>query len=423
MSAHLYINSKGRAVTRHSFSGGSDFSHCAQFYKLKRTDGWTEKELHAYFEFGKAVEAGWQFYHENGLDLAGAINAFFNGYLKAEGWNKQKDKPLTYTAVEGDWDALAASGREMIQLYALTLPFLPIAINPVPKFQTELQKEVFPSTKLAGIEFVAYIDMIAQTDWRRLLGPNPDPATMNPLQVLDQKQKILVDCKTAAKPLPKIVGIAGMSKQLKTYSWLADISQVAFLRFIKTNRSFERGSEVILLEDLGNIKSGTTVQVIKYQEFEPTVPEKPADPAKPRSKPKPAIPEQPEELWIVREVNEIAQMFKICGSGQTREEKENRETYIKTNAALVDKTKVTKQRIEFVRATISKADQQEMATKIGREIAAIHNANETDYWPKEGDITYPNDKCPKCPMLGLCLNNPSLRDEKVERKDQLSEFD
>lgn len=402
--AHLYVNSKGYAVRRHSHSAGSDFSHCNAYYKYKRVDGWVEKEQHAYFEFGKAVEAAVQFYHESNLDLRGAVDAFFNGYLKAEGWNKQKNKPLTYTAVEGSWESLADSGCEMIKLYALILPSLPYALNPVPKFQTELSKEVFPGTKLAGIEFIAYLDMIAQL--------------RQSLPIVGQKpQKILVDIKTAAKPLPKIVGIAGMSKQLKTYSWLADISAVAFLRFIKTNRSFERGSEVILLDDAGDLKAGTSAFVIKYQEFEAAIL---ADIEKPKSKDK---PQKDEELWVVQLADKIEDMFATCGRGQTNAEKAAREEFIKANAVKIDPAKVTKQRIEFVRATISKEDQQEMATSIGREIAAIHHADQTDTWAKQGDITFPNDACVRCPYLGICLNNPSMRDEKVHRVNQVSEFD
>jgi len=42
------------------------------------------------------------------------------------------------------------------------------------------------------------------------------------------------------------------------------------------------------------------------------------------------------------------------------------------------------------------------------------DANERNYWPQDGrGIRFPNNNCTVCPMIGLCIGDDKLRDEKL----------
>ena len=400
----LYVNSKGFEVTRHSYSASDTYKFCAQKYKLARVDGWTEKVKNASQQFGIAIEDAIRFYHETDLDLPAALNKF------ATDWAVHKaDTELHYTDTEKNWESLNLSGRELLQLYALRLPSLPILTNPVPKFQVQYSKEVFPGTKLAGIEFIAYVDMIAHAksiparDKNGNIIPYAHTSVVHP--------KILIDIKTSGVALDTTPGILALDQQLRTYAWVTDIETVAFLWLVKTNRSIEKGSWVSLLADAGKFRAGDRAVVIKYQEAKEA---EPADPEKLKSKPKPAIPE---ETWIVHHTSVIEEMISRCGGGQTKAEKEARDIFIRENATLVPKENLTKQRVQFETANISLADRAEAATSVGHDIAQIVHANEQNYWPKNGGVRFPNNRCGFCAYRGICLNNSELRDQLVERKN------
>jgi hypothetical protein len=387
--AYLYVNAQGREVRSHSYSAGSLFHECAQKYKLARLDGWKEREQRASMQFGIALEAAIKTYHE--LDLAEALITFRSI------WGPLQNAALTYTHTEQNWEALGKSGEEMIRLYDLRLPLFPISPSYV-KFQIKYYKELFPGTEMAGIEFVAYVDMLTKS--RANLG---DP--------------MIVDIKTSGVALDSTPGILALDQQLRTYAWVTGISEVGFLWFQKCGRSLERGDFVALLENAGaqsepKLYAGESAVVIKYQEAEPA---RPADPEKPRSKSKEAVPE---ETWIVENESVIEQMFEKCGRGQTKEEKDARTAFIQTNAVKVDKNTLTRQRVSFVSAHIGAAEQLEAARQIGQDVAQIVYSNQENFWPLQGGIRYPNNKCCSCAMRGNCLTNAELRDKLVFRSDE-----
>lgn len=383
--AYLYVNSKGREVRSHSYSGGSLFRECAQKYKLARIDGWQDRELRASLEFGKAVESAVQFHHLN--KLSGGPEEF------ARLWELQKNVDLKYTAAEGDWATLAKSGVEMLKLYHIRLSLFPFDLSVAPEFQIKYYKEMFPGTDMSGIEFVAYIDMRVCSK-------------------ISLGDALIVDIKTSAKELPHESAMLGLDQQLRSYAWVTGVPDVAFLNFIKTGRSLERGSHVALLENVGKFTKGQHAVVIKYQDYEPAIP---ANPAKPKSKPKEEVPE---ETWIVENEDVIERMFKDCGRGQTNEEKLLRGTFIQQNATPIDKEFLTKQRIQFVNTHIGLSEQIEASRAIAQDVAQIVYSNQEDFWPLQGGIRFPNDKCVRCSMRGICLQNSQLRDTLVFRSDE-----
>src|ERR1700690_610038 len=118
----LYINSNGVEWHKHSFSAGADFDTSPLKYRLRRIDGWREKDIKGSFRFGPALESAIQFHNENGG--SGGLEEF------TRLWNDHREnKEITYTKTEADWASLLRAGREMMMLYAIRLPLLPIPLE------------------------------------------------------------------------------------------------------------------------------------------------------------------------------------------------------------------------------------------------------------------------------------------------------
>ena len=188
---HLYINHKGYPVTRHSYSGSESFDYCARKYYLERVQGWSQKEQRSSTFFGKALEAAITYWHQHREDTANAVQEFNRL------WAESKDKDYTYAKTDKDWETLSLDGQELVRLYAILYPTFPYVVtNPQESFQQECNFEVFPGTKLEGIEFTAFIDLIAK---------------------LKTGAPLIIDMKTSGKDIPELTVL---DPQLRSYSWV-----------------------------------------------------------------------------------------------------------------------------------------------------------------------------------------------------------
>lgn len=302
----------------------------------------------------------------------------------AKGWLHHKtNTEMKYSATEGDWETLRATGHEMLKLYHLRLPLFPISRDSAPRFQVNLKKEIFPNSRLAGIEITSYLDMIATSK-----------ATLS--------GRMLVDIKCMATPLNMTPGILRLDEQLKVYSWLSDIPDVGFLWFQKCGRGMEKNSHVFLLENVADMKAGGNAWVARYDEADSEFDE--------------------DVVWLVDSEEKIQLMDAAQGRKngkleQTKDAKARKEEWLAANAHKVKPFAVTKQRVNFATATMTPADRQEAADVIGNDIIRIVAANEKGFWPKEGGLRFPNNRCTGCEMRGICINNEQLRDALVERAD------
>lgn len=375
--AYLYVNSKGQEIRRHSYSAGDTFHFCNKKYELQRKRGYREKEQRASMAFGKAIEDAVRFYHltNNCLDAVGHFSLL---------WEALRNEPLVYTATEVDWQSLLLSGQELIRLYHLKLPWLPFKAENI-KFQTELTKEVFPQTDLAGIEFVAYVDMIAEAK----TGGN-----------------IVIDIKTSGTMLDTTPGIHALDQQLRSYSWITGIAEVGFLVLVKTDRGLSKGSWVSLLQGVEDpagrggefsYNAGNMAIVAQAPKGDDT-----------------------DMVWIVKPTVNLDDLKAAGGERpNTKGGKFQKSAWMANNAALVPKTILTKQRIQFLPATVDAEAQQEAADQIGEDITLIVRANQSNKWKKQGGTRYPNNKCSMCSMRGICLKDDRLRDELLTRDDIL----
>ena len=377
----LYTNPKGKPVTIHSYSAGQEFQNCRRKYKLSRIDGWKEKEKRASFEFGKCIEDSIRFFHESGMKMGASGEEFTRLWIKY-----QDNKELTYTDKESSWENMHQMGIEMMALYEINLPSFPIY---KPQFQLSYRKEVFPNSELSGLEFIAYIDMLVKR-------PEDEP--------------MIIDIKTASQELDETPNILSLDSQLCAYGWVSGILNVGFIWFTKSKIGpYKKGDEVTLLAktffngigltDPGehftvlehDVESGT-VKMVRPQDFIPLC----------------------EELAA------------ITGKGSTAKKSDLIQNYQdKGKLFFPDAKAVTKQRLQFVTARLNPDDVKEMGEAIGQEIIDIADASERNFFPKEPSIRGLLKKCQMCCMLGICLGDKKIRDERVIRinSDWLDEIE
>src|ERR1700719_961825 len=143
--AFLYISPSGKPWTRHSYSAGNTFDQSPLKYYLQKVEGWREKDTKARFLFGKALEEAIQWFHEHDGNAQGAVQQFIE---KWQGHAAHKE--LQYTKVEKYWATLLKTVVEMIRLYAVRQPSLPIPLGGQTIFQKEFSKEVFIGDPVYG---------------------------------------------------------------------------------------------------------------------------------------------------------------------------------------------------------------------------------------------------------------------------------
>jgi len=237
--AHLYINSKGYPVTYHSYSGSDSFNGCNRKYYLERVQGWTERTESAAKFFGTCVEQAVQYYHQRAKKIDDAIVEF------TRLWEEHKDKPYRYGKTERDWKTLSLNGQEMVRLYAILYPNFPYTVpEPRDAFQVKDEFEVFPGTKLAGINFTAYIDLLAQDK--------------------ESAEPVIIDLKVSGAKMPELVVL---DPQLRAYAWERKSGRVGFLWFHKAGRLIKKGDTVYTLESVLGIPAGTEVEVTGSDAF------------------------------------------------------------------------------------------------------------------------------------------------------------
>src|ERR1700719_379911 len=245
MTNCLYINPKGTAWRKHSYSAGNLFDRSPHLYYLQKILGWKQKDNKGSFAFGKALEEAIQHHHENNGE--GTIDAFTTR------WDVHKDnKEMTYTKTEKDWASLRRTGIDMLRLYIIRQPSLPISMGSTTIFQREYSKELLPGDAHYGeIEFAGKLDIISYVDPEHPLLPRlnwkPEYGPLRPL---------IVDIKTSAVDFPEMYGMAAFDLQLRAYSFLTGIRDASLLWFVKKGHSFQKGSSISLLEDAGQFKAG-----------------------------------------------------------------------------------------------------------------------------------------------------------------------
>lgn len=376
---HLYISAKGTPWKKHSYSAGNDFDQAPLKYYLRRVLGWRERDNKAAFKFGRALEEAIQFHHDNG---SGGVEDFIRR------WSAHKEEQLKYTKTEKDWEWLGRMGNEMMQLYLIRLDKLPIPIGGRSVFQREYSKEVFPGDPNYGeIEDAGKLDIVAYND--------PNHSMLAPIQWRPEYgvlRPVIIDIKTTARDYPENPGIAAFDKQLRRYSWLSGIRDVAFLVFKKTGHSLGKGNSVTFIRDAG-IDGG-----------------KPGDEAV-------VAQTTDDSVYVVRNDFLISEMEKAQGKNAkgkldtTKAAEARKEAWLQQNALLVQPSYLTRQRIQFSSGFVTKESADEAGLIAGGQIVRIVNASKNKQWPNTFGIRFPNDDRNDPYFRAFVLNDKAFQQE------------
>jgi hypothetical protein len=367
----LYTNAQGFPVFNHSHSGGKDFS-CPKKYFWKRVQGWQPRDERAALQFGKCVESAIQYYHVQGMEPGSGVDEF-----KKLWWHYKDDTTITYTEKSGDWEDHYRMGSEMLALYEIEQPKLPIDNI---QFQVNIKTELLPDTEYEGIKYTTILDMICGVD------PSHPGYALLPAITEQGPRKLIIDIKTSASSYYTDPRLSALDDQLRDYAWATGIETVAFMVLVKNHSSIGVGDWVTVLrgDDAG-------------------------------------------KKYIVLDINDerllvfpnkslydeyISRRESIKGKG-AKEAKEVLLAEYFYKAKRFRREDVTKQRIQFLAAVISQEDMQEARNSAILEAVEIAGCSEKNYFPKKPGVRFPNNVCTTCECLGLCINDRELVKEKL----------
>lgn len=386
MSGFLYINSKGDKKYRHSYSAGITYDKSPYAYYLQKILGWRPRDDKAAFRFGRALEESIQYHHDNNGD--GAVQDFIQRWTASK-----EDTYLKYTKVEGNWESLLKSGTEMVKLYVLRQPSLPIPLGGQSVWQREYTKEVFPGDETyGGIEFFGKLDIVTYVDpnhpllpkmtWRNEWGP---------------LRPSIIDIKTSGDDFPERPGLAAFDKQLRTYSWLTGIPTAGFLWFKKCGHRLQKGVSVTLLEKAGEFAAGDEAVVVKVDGDHAWL--------------------LGNDYWI--DEMEKAQGLKEDGSViQTNAAKAKGMEWLKEHGVLASTSLLTRQRLQFNVGLVSNKSAQEAGQLAASQIVRIVNSWNNKSWPSNFGVRYPNNDINDPYFRAFVLDEKAFRDENFTKSDQ-----
>jgi hypothetical protein len=352
--AFLYITPTGIPWRKHSYSAGLDFEQSPSKYYYRRVLGWKQRDNKASLKFGRTFESALQYFHEGGFALGSGIAEF------TRLWEAFKNEALAYTKKEKDWANLNRVGREMLRLYEIRQPSLPLTANSV--FQREYSKEVFPNDPNYGeIEDAGKIDLISY--------PVPDHPL---LPRLDWKPEyglvrpVLVDIKTSGVNYTDIAGEAAHDAQLRRYAWLSGIYTVGFLWFSKQGHRLVKGSSVTLLEDAEDYVAGDEAVVANVQ--------------------------KDGSVYLVRSDFFVEEMEKAQGRKKnedgtegaldtTKDATARKDLWLAQNAVLVNPEQLTRQRLQWNCGMVSPESAEEAGYIAADQIVSIVNSWKRKKWP------------------------------------------
>jgi hypothetical protein len=370
----IFKDYKGREINTWSYSAGTTFDFCQKKFELSRILGWRSKDTLAASKFGVAIEEAIQFFHQNGNKPESGIDEFKRVWLKFQ------KMELVYKAKEGTWEDLYKAGSELMHLYEVMVPSLPIVR---PEFQLNYKKEVFPGTALSGIEDQGFVDMLSRAPWNHRLLPTvkaPADSAYRPL---------IIDIKSSGKGLDATPDLIQLDPQLRRYAWQSGIRDVGFLWFHRMKPGLEKGTGVTILESFENWKPLDKAEVVQIQETKVLI----------------ATAENAEAFS--KAISEIK------GKGSTEKKEQLLEEW-KTEGKIstVDSSILTKQRIRFVAVRIPEEDVIEEGKIVGRQIVEAKAAADRSFFPKTGaGVRFPKQNCVWCEQRGNCLQNSEIRDK------------
>jgi hypothetical protein len=273
-------------------------------------------------------------------------------------------------------------------------PRLPIPLGGRSVFQRDYAKEVFPGDPNYGeiedagkLDIVCYVDphhpMLPKVEWK------PEYGDVRP---------VIVDIKTAAQDFPEQPGMAGFDAQLRRYSWLSGIRDVALLWFKKSGLGYKKGYSVTFIEAAGTYAPGDEAVVAKVED---------------------------NGIWVVRNDFMLLEMDKAQGKkgeklNQTLEAKLRAASWLEQYGLFVPDTSLTRQRLQFNAGFVTQASAEDAGRNAGRQIVGIVNAWKTQQWPNTFGIRYPHDDRNDSYFRGFVLGDENYKKQNFTKSDEES---
>ena len=180
----------------YSFTQISQYLRCPRQYRYRYLDGWREREDRASMIFGRSFENALAAYFRREDPPA----TFFKE------WQQQQNAPLAYTKNDS-WDRLYHQAIHLLERFAQD-DRVQIR-SPKRNLQVKLTRSL-----PCGGDFVSYVDAIGEVDG----------------------MKCIIDWKTTTSRYPEQPeGLLALDPQLVCYSWMAGISEVALVVFVRKN--------------------------------------------------------------------------------------------------------------------------------------------------------------------------------------------
>jgi hypothetical protein len=217
----------------YSFTQINQYLRCPRQYRYRYLDGWREKEGRASMIFGRCFE--------------NAVGAYFRRkdptatFFKE--WKQQRDASLAYTKNDS-WDRLYHQGVHLLERFAQDDR---VQIRkPRQNLQVKLTRSI-PS----GNDFVSFVDAIGEVDGT----------------------KCIIDWKTTTSRYPEQPdGLLALDPQLVCYSWMAGLSEVSLVVFVRKSAPEIQYLKTIIDEtqrrEFGQLVE-TTVNQIEAGQFLP----------------------------------------------------------------------------------------------------------------------------------------------------------
>jgi hypothetical protein len=217
----------------YSFTQISQYLRCPRQYRYRYLDGWREREDRASMIFGRCFENALSAYFRREDPTA----TFFKE------WQQQQGAPLAYTKNDC-WDRLYHQGIHLLERFAQD-DRVQIR-SPKQNLQVKLTRSL-----PGGGDFVSYVDAIGEVDGT----------------------KCIIDWKTTTSRYPEQPdGLLALDPQLVCYSWMAGISDVALVVFVRKNAPEVQYLKTTIDEDqrreFGQLVE-TTVHQIEAGQFLP----------------------------------------------------------------------------------------------------------------------------------------------------------
>ncbi|VVB52922.1 Uncharacterised protein [uncultured archaeon] len=383
--AYLYVNAKGRPWRKHSYSAGNVFDQSPMKYYYQKVLGWKEFDNKASFFFGRALEESIQFHHEHGGQ--GAVEDF------KRRWAAHKDREnVRYTDKEKNWATCLQMGQEMLKLYIVVQPSLPIPLGGGAVFQREYSKEVFPNDpNYGGIEDAGKLDIIAYAD-----ANHERLAKVDIRQFTGGIRPVIIDIKTGQVDFPEQQGMAAFDGQLRRYSWLSGIRDVAFLWFKKSGLGYKKGYSATVIETVGSFQAGQECVIARVDE---------------------------NHAWIVYNDFMVEEMERAQGKkgnklDTTNAAEERVMNWLHQRGTYTPLDRLTRQRLQFNAGYVTPKSAEDAGTNAARQIVSIVNAWNTKSWPNNFGVRYPRDDRNDAYFRAFVLGDETYKQQNFTKSDE-----